>query len=78
MIETIMNFVNKNLGAILFFLPSSPFTFFIDSMEKAEWLSFLNWLVPFSTFIVIGETWLAAVGIYYLWQVVLRWIKAVE
>lgn len=78
MIETIIEFINGILGDLLSFLPTSPFSEFINTMSTWEWIGWLNWLVPVGDFIKIGEAWLGAVGIYYLWQVVLRWIRAVQ
>ena len=38
----------------------------------------VNWFVPVNSFVSILETWLVAVGIYYVYQIVLRWIKVIE
>jgi len=64
------------LGSILFFLPNDPLRPFIDSMAGGEWLGYLNWFVPIGTMISIGYAWLAAIAIFYTYQVILRWIKA--
>lgn len=76
MIKTIISWVNLVLGSILAFLPDSPFTAFTKHLQDTEWLRFLNWLVPLQQFVAIGEAWLASIIIYYLYIVVLRWIKA--
>lgn len=59
-------------------LPRSPFRSYIDALEKQDWLSTLNWIVPIDNFIVIGEAWLTAVTIFYLYSIILRWVKAIE
>ena len=76
--DAIVEFINSGLGEVLFFLPESPFSSFLDLMEKQEWLKWLNWFVPISTFISIGTAWLTAVGGYYVYQIILRWARAVE
>lgn len=76
--NALANLVMKFFNALLSLLPQSPFVAFLDAMEKWEFLKTLNWIVPIGTFISIGTAWLTAIGVYYAWSVVLRWIKAVE
>lgn len=78
MIDAIIEFIESIINDILSFLPTSPFSEFISELEGMTWLSWLNWLVPVGDFIIIGGSWLVAVGGYYAWSVILRWIKAVE
>lgn len=59
-------------------LPPSPFLKFMNAMENQEWLRYLNWIVPISTFITIMEAWLVCVATYYMYQLVLRWAKAIR
>lgn len=76
--NALANLVMKFFNGLLALLPQSPFSAFLEAMEKWEFLKTLNWIVPISTFISIGTAWLTAIGVYYAWSVVLRWIKAVE
>lgn len=76
--------INKLIGAVgavinLIFsiLPPSPFQFLDNSIIK-EYLPTLNYFLPISEVLIIGETWLIAVGVFYGYQIVLRWIKAIE
>lgn len=75
------NFIIKVLGSILSLifsiLPPSPFSV-INNSIIAEYLPYINYFVPFSEVVVILQTWLVAIGVYYLYQVVLRWIKAIQ
>ena len=77
----ILNFIIKALGSILSLifsiLPPSPFSA-INNSIIAEYLPYINYYIPFNEVIVILQTWLVAVGVYYLYQIVLRWIKAIE
>lgn len=73
--------LSGGLMAILSFLPDSPFKI-LDSLDPtgqiAEWLGFVNWFVPIYSFVGILEGWLVCVGLYYVYQVVLRWLNAIE
>lgn len=76
--ETFLNWVNGILGLIFAFLPSSPFQSTIASIEKWDWLHWLNWLVPVGTLITIGELWITAIIAHYAYSVILRFINAIE
>lgn len=76
-----INGLIKALGAVLGFLfsvlPPSPFKL-IDNSPIAQYLPSINWLIPINEMILVGEAWLAAIAAYYLYQIVLRWVKAIE
>ena len=76
--NTLFELIMKFFNGLLKLLPGSPFSAFLTAMEQWEFLKTLNWIVPIGTFISIGTEWLTAIGVYYAWSVVLRWIKAVE
>ena len=76
--NALANLVMKFFNALLSLLPQSPFVAFLNAMEQWEFLKTLNWIVPIGTFVSIGTAWLTAIGVYYAWSIVLRWIKAVE
>ena len=59
------------------FLPDSPFTAFIESIEETPWLGYLNWFVPVGTFVGIGTLWVAAIIVFYVYQMIFRWAKVV-
>lgn len=71
--------VSFAVGVINLF-PTSPFVILdeMSSSEFYEWLRMVNWFIPIDTFIGILETWLSGIAIYYVYQVVLRWVKVVE
>ncbi len=70
--------VNSLLQKVMSVLPTSPFTKFLNAMGDMPYLGYLNWFLPISQMIAIGEAWLVAVGLFYLYQIVLRWIKAIS
>ena len=73
-----MEIVGKFLNLILSVLPGSPFRQFIPARAENKYIGWLNFFVPISEFITIGLAWLGAIGIFYLWQIILRWIRAIE
>lgn len=73
----------SNIGIVLIFLtfafallPESPFTLFLNQMQNIPFLDVLNWFVPVSEIIAIGQAWLVAVTAFYIVSLILRWIKA--
>lgn len=72
------NMLIKVLNTVLFFLPDSPFTKYLGVLENNTLLRNINWVIPISDFIAIGEAWLAAIAVFYIYQVILRWAKAIE
>lgn len=76
-----MNILTGGLMAILSLLPDSPFKI-LDSLdptgEIVKWLGMVNWFVPVYSFVGILEGWLVCIAIYYVYQVVLRWLNAIE
>ncbi len=76
----LINLIIKALGGIanmaLFLLPPSPFKV-LDSID-IPFLEYLNWVIPFDFFVVVFSYWVGAIAIYYIAQVILRWVKVVS
>jgi hypothetical protein len=76
----LVNLIIKAIGAVLqgvsLILPSSPFTI-LDNSPIAEYLPTLNYFIPVNSIISILELWLTAVSVYYVSQIILRWLKAI-
>ena len=73
--ESLWQSFGHTLDAIL---PKSPFTSVIEKIENLPYLSYVNWFVPVKDMIKIMSVWVAAIAIYYLAMVVLRWIKVIQ
>ena len=70
--------VFESLGeALLALLPLSPFTEFLESFANLPYLGWLNWLFPVGDCLVVMGVWLVAVGLFYLYSVVMRWLKII-
>lgn len=69
--------VQTLVSGITSILPSSPFRPFIDGLDL-PFMAYVNWIVPIGTFVKILLAWVTAIGLYYVYSVVLRWIKAIS
>lgn len=79
MIEFFLELMSKFKDVIISLLPLSPFTKFIDEFEalNPEWLGWLNWVVPVKDILIVTAAWLGAVGLFYLYSVIMRWVKLI-
>lgn len=66
---------------IISIFPESPLQPLIQSLRGsgvADVLGYVNWFVPIGTMIGILTGWLACIAAYYVYQIILRWIKVIE
>lgn len=78
----IINMIIAAIGAIIntvfSLLPDSPFlSIQLESIDSGL-IRALNWIIPVQTILTIFGASLVAVGVYYLYQIILRWIKAIQ
>lgn len=59
-------------------LPLSPFAPWIDKLEAWPALEWLNWLIPVGEMVEVFGLWLKCVAVFYLAQIVLRWVKVIQ
>lgn len=66
--------------SVIELFPASPFSVLdeLSNSQVYEWLRMLNWFIPIGTFVGILEAWLTGIAVYYVYQIVLRWIKVIE
>ncbi|MCI8607400.1 MAG: hypothetical protein HFG72_11530 [Hungatella sp.] len=74
----ILNGLRKLLILALSILPDSPFRGFLDDLAELPFLGYLNWFIPISDFLKLLTVWCAAVAIFYLASVMLRFAKAIQ
>lgn len=70
--------VTTFLQWVIALLPTSPFTTFINACSDIPYLGWFNWFVPVGQIIAVGEAWLVAIGLFYMYSIVLRWIRAIS
>ena len=69
--------LNKVLGWVLVMLPDSPFK--LLSMSPIEpYLPYINYFIDIKFIIDTLVAWVTCIGIYYGYQVLLRWAKAIS
>jgi len=80
-LQTFFSWIWGNLKAILMLviglLPDSPFQL-LENTDVEEYLGFLNWLIPLSQIAAILQLWITAIVIFYIFQAILRWTKAIN
>lgn len=79
LINNIISIVSDVLNSIFGLLPNSPFNMDnIDISAISEYVSYLNWILPLDNILIITMSWLVAISIYYVYQIIMRWIRAIE
>jgi len=72
----LVDWLEEMLYKVISLLPASPFTL-IDNSPIQPYLGFMNWVLPFDFVVATMTAWVSAIVIFYAWQVVLRWTKAI-
>ncbi|MDU1848461.1 MAG: hypothetical protein E6778_23395 [Niallia nealsonii] len=77
-----INLVITGLGETLDFLfgilPDSPFLNLTTNAPEGVELGYITWFIPFPSMLVHLATFLVAVGLYYVFRIVARWLKLVR
>ena len=68
---------SKLIGKIVAVLPLSPFADWIDQFAGLPWLGVLNWFFPVRECLLVMAAWLAAIALFYLYSVAMRWVKMI-
>lgn len=77
-VKGFLSFINSVLGKLLFFLPDSPFTGFINALDKIPYIKNINYYLPFYECLSILQAWCIAIAVFYVYQIILRWVKAIS
>lgn len=83
-ISAIAGFMNLGIVAIaalgvllVSLLPTSPFQGLLSDMV-VPYLDSLNWVIPLGFMVNVLGLWIAAIALYYIVSIGLRWVKAIE
>lgn len=76
--NSITDVIEEILSAVLLLLPDSPFADVSVDPQVKEILGYVNYFVPIGAMLAIGTSWLAAIGVYYLVQTILRWTRTIK
>lgn len=58
-------------------LPRSPFDQYISAFGDFKYLNWLNWFIPVRACLIIFSSWLTCVSLFYLYSIIMRWIKMI-
>lgn len=75
--NAIMEVLNTALNYIFSFLPKSPFSSMIKEMDSLTFLPYINYFIPIDKLLAMTALWLGAITVFYIYQIILRWIKAI-
>ena len=78
-LNTIICLFAEVLNIVFSLLPDSPFlNISTYSLSINKYLPNLSWLLPIKQIIGILVIWLGCMLIYYVYSVVMRWIKLID
>ena len=72
------NLLDKFLQNVLSLFPLSPFQPVIQELTNLPYLEYINWFVPVGDLVKIASVWGTAIGVYYAWSIIARWIKLIS
>ncbi len=77
MLDLMRSLLDNFLDLLMDVLPLSPFQSAIDALEQLPYLGYLNYFVPVGTFLQISAAWLSAITLFYLYSILMRWIRMI-
>lgn len=77
MLQWFQDLFSKFADWLLLVLPTSPFSGFLNNFKTvfSPYLGWLNWFIPIKDFLVIFSVWLGAVSLFYIYSIIMRWVK---
>lgn len=58
-------------------LPLSPFQRWVSAAQGLPYIGWLNWFFPVGECLAVMAAWLTAVGVFYLYSIIMRWLKVI-
>lgn len=77
MLAWISELLTAFAGSLAKVLPTSPFQQYIKLFGDLPYLGYLNWFIPVRALVNIGMAWLSVIAMFYLYSIVLRWVKMI-
>ena len=74
---TLQEAFNGLIDKVVAFFPTSPFQQYIDQFAELPYLPWLNWFFPIKECLIVMTSWLTAVGVWYAYSIIARWVKVV-
>lgn len=80
--DTLFNWLTSKLdyvlSVVLALLPDSPFQAITTNANITNFLGYINYFVPMNEIMAIMQAWITAVGVFYVYQAILRFAKVIE
>lgn len=79
--NTFIVLLSKVLAFIVSVLPNSPFLNIVRYAQQnsmVDYLGYLAWLIPIKQMLIVLFSWLGGMLAYYLYSVIMRWLKMIE
>lgn len=70
MVLDLVNLVFSLLTGFLSILPASFVKDYIEKIDALEYLSYINFFIPFYAMVQIGQAWLVCCGLYLVYHYV--------
>lgn len=78
MFDWLVELFNKFGAGLMEIIPHSPFQQYIKLISVSEYIGYINWFIPVHAILIIINTWLVAIGVYYSYMIIARWIKLLD
>jgi len=78
LLQKIIDLAGVAIDGILYVLPTSPFALIDKNPAISDLIAKINYFIPVYEFVAIGQAWLVCVGIFYVYAIFARWVKAIE
>lgn len=79
--NSVIDWVGDKLNWIMSFiaviLPDSPFQI-LDKSPIGEYIGYINYFIPIEFMVDTLSAWTACILIFYGYQMIMRWAKAIE
>lgn len=76
-LDSLLGNLASALTWVIELLPDSPFQA-ISNSDVNEFMGTLNWFLPLDKIVAELELWITCVVVFYTYQIVLRWVRAIE
>lgn len=79
-LDWLNSLVDKFLNMLYSVLPASPLSGFISKVSGSIprlYIAYLNWFVPVKEILIVFAAFLSSLALYYIYSVVMRWIKLI-
>lgn len=77
MFSGLMGSLMGALTWVINLLPNSPFQT-LNNADVNTFMGTLNWFLPLDKILAELELWLTCVVVFYMYQIILRWVRAIE